>query len=890
LNQGFSTSWIRDLNLLIISNANEKPGVNDQPAVYESRLQQISDSSLALLYILVRRPDGTYFYEHLSRAVETIYEVSADQGMADANALWQRIHPHDQPGHQEASCQSYETLQPFQHEWRILSPTGAVKWVRAYSQPQRREQGEVVWYGVLIDITRRKKLETQLLEQESFLRSIYEGVATGIFVVDVTPTGEFRYVSFNPANHALTGLSVDIYGKTPAEAQLPSAVTEHYLECVISGFPISYEESFPWQGQDTLWYTTLNPLRDPEGRIHRIVGTTINVNPIKQAERAAQAAKDRLNSILNSSLDGIIQFCTIRNSSGAIIDFTFLLCNPAAYQLLGRSEADLIGAKMLDQFPGIRKLGLFDKIVAVVESNQSLREDFFYGHDKLNAWYEMSVVKFADGIVITFRNITELKQAQASLEQLNQDLNHLVEERTNALRIQMEQEMILRNIIQTIHSSLDFEEVLTTLLAETHRILTVDHILAYQFNPELELNPELEPSGGKLRCLVESARTNSSPVNLNTLSADWIALFQQRSLDEAQDPVPDPHQDFGILWFGQVLVIKDRHTPPVGIPAALLQQIPAVACIMAPIMSDGSPWGLLVVYSYQARDWQGWEMKLLQQLSLQTAIALRQSQLYEAAQAQVRELEHLNRLKDDFLSTVSHELRTPMANIKMATTLLEIGLVQQGLLQDPESRLNRHFTVLKQECQREIQLINDLLELSRLQSALDSDTLHWIDLQTFLPQLAEPFHERAQQQGQQLQLHLETALPVIQTHSPYLERILQELLQNACKYTPAGETITLAADTKDGILSFSVTNTGIEIAPTEQAKVFERFYRIMADDRWKHGGTGLGLALAQELTQRLGGTIHVASAAGWTRFTVEWPLSVLVPSQREQGGIPHKAT
>ncbi|NJM00608.1 MAG: GAF domain-containing sensor histidine kinase [Synechococcaceae cyanobacterium SM2_3_2] len=299
---------------------------------------------------------------------------------------------------------------------------------------------------------------------------------------------------------------------------------------------------------------------------------------------------------------------------------------------------------------------------------------------------------------------------------------------------------------------------------------------------------------------------------------------------------------------------------------------------MAPISSDGIPWGLLVVYSYQAREWQGWEMKLLQQLSFQAAIALRQSQLYKAAQTQVRELEQLNRLKDDFLSTVSHELRTPMANIKMATTLLEMGLLQQGLLQDPESRLNRHFTVLKQECQREIRLINDLLELSRIQASLDFDVLHLIDLQTFLPQLAEPFQERAQQQGQQLQLDLEADLPVIQTHSPYLERILQELLQNACKYTPTGETITLAAHTQDGILSFSVTNTGIEIAPAEQARVFERFYRIVADDRWKHGGTGLGLALAQELTQRLGGTISVASGAGWTRFTVQWPLSVLTSS------------
>ena len=85
------------------------------------------------------------------------------------------------------------------------------------------------------------------------------------------------------------------------------------------------------------------------------------------------------------------------------------------------------------------------------------------------------------------------------------------------------------------------------------------------------------------------------------------------------------------------------------------------------------------------------EIRLVQQVSNQCAIALRQSRLYQAAQAQVEELERLNQLKDDFLSTVSHELRTPMANIKMATQMLEITLKPLGVFDSETSPINRYF-------------------------------------------------------------------------------------------------------------------------------------------------------------------------------------------------------
>jgi signal transduction histidine kinase len=256
----------------------------------------------------------------------------------------------------------------------------------------------------------------------------------------------------------------------------------------------------------------------------------------------------------------------------------------------------------------------------------------------------------------------------------------------------------------------------------------------------------------------------------------------------------------------------------------------------------------------------------VQQAINQCAIALRQAKLYQAAQTQVQELERLNQLKDDFLSTVSHELRTPMSNIQMATHMLEVSLKRLGLLSDESNSVSRYFHVLWEEEQREIRLINDLLDLTRFDAETDLLDLTNIDLQVYIPHLADTFMERMQQQQQQFVLQIPTNLPPLTTHLPYLERILSELLHNACKYTPTGETITVSAHAAAESMQIQVSNSGVEIPPVECDRIFDKFYRIPNNDPWKHGGTGLGLALVKKLADRLGATIHAEGSDGQTAF------------------------
>ena len=135
-----------------------------------------------------------------------------------------------------------------------------------------------------------------------------------------------------------------------------------------------------------------------------------------------------------------------------------------------------------------------------------------------------------------------------------------------------------------------------------------------------------------------------------------------------------------------------------------------------------------------------------------------------------------------------------MANIKMASQMLEVILQQTGLFYaEPNNRVTRYFQILHRECQRELNLINDLLDLSRLEDSTIPLTPTAINLQTWLPAIIDPFWERTRSHQQLLQVEIPANLPQMTTDPSSLERILTELLNNACKYTPASETITLSA-------------------------------------------------------------------------------------------------
>jgi signal transduction histidine kinase len=430
---------------------------------------------------------------------------------------------------------------------------------------------------------------------------------------------------------------------------------------------------------------------------------------------------------------------------------------------------------------------------------------------------------------------------QAELNQRNQrwnaNLERQIRARTSQLQLAYDFEATLKRITDAVRDNLEEHQILQSVLQEVAGAIGVNCCNASLYDLE----------------------TRTSTVHYEYTNS--LSPYQGRVVQMSGSP-----EIYTQLEQGQAFQFCSLN------PNLERGRVVMLAC---PMTDDQGVVGDLWLINQPGYRFTEQDIRLVQQVANQCAIAIRQARLFQAAQAQVKELERLNQLKDDFLSTVSHELRTPMTNIKLAIQMLEVVLRPTGLIEDLDQRASKYFKILQTECRREIGLINDLLDLSRLEAGSEPLEGAIVDLFTWIPSVTQAFVERAHSHQQRLLLNLEPTLPAITTDLSHLERILSELLQNACKYTPAGEKIVVATQLagEASCIILSVCNTGVEIPQEELSRIFEKFYRIPNNDPWQHGGTGLGLALVAKLAEHLGGSLSVASGDGNTCFSLELPLN-----------------
>jgi GAF domain-containing protein/anti-sigma regulatory factor (Ser/Thr protein kinase) len=427
---------------------------------------------------------------------------------------------------------------------------------------------------------------------------------------------------------------------------------------------------------------------------------------------------------------------------------------------------------------------------------------------------------------------------QAELYQQVQSLNiyleRKVKERTAKLQQAYQFEALIRRVTERVRDSLDESQILQTVTQELAKVLNID------------------------RCKIELYDNSQTTATIAYEYTTTLPTCQGKTRQVA---------DFPELY--QQLLEKQSLQFVEKIPELSPREIQATR-LVCPIFDDKGMLGNLWLLRSREEVFEEFETLLVQQVANQCAIAIRQARLYETAQAQVKELEKLNTLKDDFLKTISHELRTPMSSILLASQTLEKLIKTQGLRGLKSENFQRVFNIFKSSCQQQNKLVNDLLTLCYLDA--DSATLipEWIDLKLWIPQVVESFREQVQYQQQQLIIDLAPQLPLLHSDLSFLERIVNELLNNACKYTPPEETITVSAWATEEKLFLSVSNSGVEIPPEEQEHIFDKFYRIPTHDPWKYGGTGIGLALVKKLVGLLNASVWVESQGGQTTFTLQF--------------------
>lgn len=443
---------------------------------------------------------------------------------------------------------------------------------------------------------------------------------------------------------------------------------------------------------------------------------------------------------------------------------------------------------------------------------------------------------------------------------------------------------LLNQLSQALPSALELDEILQIATASTAQALMVDRgllLLLKYSNPLFKNKP-----------------SKYLPKAEMTVACEWFAQSPQPSISQSERPQSLLNQSF---WLSESelcqqayrnapkpLAIANRLAPPPHLAAeSLLERELMPAVLLVPLVGAYSHvqpstiMGFMVFGHHQARLWNAEELELVKWVSVQVSATIVQNQtlrqvqslvedrtaqlqrsleiqakLYEKTRQQMNQLQQLNLLKDEFLSSMSHELRTPLTTMSLAIRMLRHPQITQ-------ERRDKYLEILEQECNKEIDLIIDLLSLQRLESNQSQLQAQSIDLMLLLKDLTESFEKRWASKRLTLTIESPANSLYLHTDPDSLNRILLELLTNAGKYSHPDTTISLQITHQvqpSNQLVITLSNTGCGILPSDLTQIFDKFHRGQGVTKKAVQGTGLGLALVKCLVQNLNGTIEVTSS------------------------------
>ncbi|WP_392483140.1 GAF domain-containing protein [Nostoc sp. C110] len=431
---------------------------------------------------------------------------------------------------------------------------------------------------------------------------------------------------------------------------------------------------------------------------------------------------------------------------------------------------------------------------------------------------------------------------------------------------------LIKQLTLLSRSNLELNQMLQLVIASTAESLQADRgllILLKYTDPLFRTQAKKQIPKAKARVVGEWAKatqicrtTKPETLEQQSFLLSECGLCQRPFIDTGKAVIFDNY--------------TEQNDTSVAAPLFAIEQLPAV--LLVPLESQGKILGFLVLQQATTRSWQAAELNLVEMVCAQVSNAIIQSQtlrqvqtlvdertaklqsslelqakLHERTRQYVEQLRKLNELKDEFLSNMSDRLRYPLTNMLMSIRNLRLPGIA------PERQI-RYMDILEQECTKEINLINDLLTLQKLESPHEAPQLESIDLNTRIQDITVAFEKKLAEKGLKISVDLPEESLKLQTELESFDRILQELLTNACKYSQHDTTVHLEAvhrvDQQIDQVIIKVTNTGHAISQEEATYIFDKFRR--GKGRWTPG-TGLGLALVKSLVQHLNGAIAVES-------------------------------
>ena len=465
--------------------------------------------------------------------------------------------------------------------------------------------------------------------------------------------------------------------------------------------------------------------------------------------------------------------------------------------------------------------------------------------------YRDEVLPFTDSQIALMETFAD--QAAIAIE--NARLLNELQERTTQLTRSVGQLTALGDVGRALSSTLDLDTVLQTIVTRASQLAGTDACSVYEYEEATEafhlrathnLDEEV------------AALTRRTPTRKGEGIQGRMAVTRQ--------PVQIPD-----------IAAADAYRGPLR---DVLLRTGTRALLAIPMLREDELIGGFTVSKKTPGVFAPEVIELLQTFATQSALAIQNARLFREIADKSRQLEAASRHKSEFLANMSHELRTPLNAILGFSEVLaermfgEVNEKQAEYLQDILSS-GRHL----------LSLINDILDLSKVEAGRLELELGRFHLPTALDNALTLVRERAIRHGITLTQTVDERVGDIVADERKVKQILLNLLSNAVKFTPEGGRVGLTATAGDGAITIAVSDTGIGIAPEDQAAIFEEFRQVGRDDARKQEGTGLGLTLAKKFVELHGGRIWVQSQVGQgSTFSFTLPVRLDERGASDQGG------
>ncbi|MDX2228197.1 MAG: PAS domain S-box protein [Leptolyngbyaceae cyanobacterium bins.349] len=488
-------------------------------------------------------------------------------------------------------------------------------------------------------------------------------------------------------------------------------------------------------------------------------------------------------------------------------DWRFTFVNPQAGRLLRRTPAELLGKNMWEEFP--EGVGsVFDQAYRRAIAEQvTVQIEAFY--PPLAAWLELRIYPTSGGLVVYFQDVTARKATEAEREQL------------------LQQEQAARAQVESLAQQ---------LAAEQNRL--------EQILQQMPVGVGIvEAPSGKVLFFNDKAE---HIFGHSVLASETVTDYSQYG-GIHPDGRPFQPEDYPVarsLLRGEIIHGEEiRYRRGDGTETI-------IAVNAAPIMAaSGQP--IAVVGTFE-------------DIALRKQIEAQRDQLLTVAEAARTAAETANRSKDEFVSMVAHELRSPLNAILGWAKLLQTRPFNAATVQQALEAIVRNT-------QRQVQLIEDLLDVSRMARGTLRLEFAWVNLEDVVQEALETIRPTAATKGLQLETQLHP-IPLIQGDAGRLQQVVLNLLTNAIKFTSAGGQIQVLLDQHESQLRIQVQDTGKGISPDFLPYIFERFQQDQQNPTAKQG-LGLGLAIVKYIVEQHGGTVTATSPGAGLGAT----LTVLLP-------------